>query len=114
MSEPKLVRLLLWVADVQMLSDWYCKTFGWKELVNEAADGWIELDAGGFILALHGKATVQPRHWPKIQIAVGDVATYREKMIASGIAMGDIAEWKHLQWCECVDPEGNTVQISNR
>jgi len=114
MAQTRLVRLILWVQDPAQLSNWYCKTFGWQELVNEVEEGWVELDANGFILALHGGAQHEPGYWPKLQIAVGDVADYRDRLIASGVEMGEIQQWNGLEWSECSDPEGNTVQICNR
>ena len=114
MSEARLVRLILWVENPVRLSEWYCKTFSWSETMRDEEAGWIELDANGFILALHGGTDLKARRWPKIQVAVSDVAAYRTKLIQSRIKVSDISRWKHLEWAECSDPEGNTVQICNR
>ena len=114
MLEARLVRLILWVRDPVALVNWYCETFSWRESVREVAEGWIEIDANGFILALHGGTDLKPRRWPKIQVAVDDVAQFRAQLMQRGVKMSVIYEWKHLQWSECGDPEGNTVQICNR
>src|SRR4051812_12932245 len=115
MTSPSLCRLLLWVHDCSALADWYKATFGWTIAVDERAEQWIELDAGGFTLALHGGSKgPSKRVWPKMQIRVDDVAAYRARLIGRGIAMGEIQQWKHLAWSEGKDPEGNIFQIANR
>ncbi|MEX0886740.1 MAG: VOC family protein [Phycisphaeraceae bacterium] len=114
MINARLARLILWVEDPHGLSDWYCETFGWTETVRAVDEGWIELDAGGFTLALHGGTTLKPRRWPKLQVAVDDVAAQRTRLLRAGIRMSKIHKWQHLEWSECSDPEGNTVQICNR
>jgi hypothetical protein len=114
MAEPQLARLILWVKDADSLSNWYCQTFSWTEKFRDDDAGWIELDANGFILALHCGSDLKPRRWPKMQVVVDDVSEYRATLIQMGIKMGEIQKWKHLEWSECSDPEGNTVQICNR
>lgn len=115
MTTPALCRLLLWVDDCAALADFYTTTFGWTISVDERAEQWIELDAGGFCLALHGgRHGPRQRGWPKIQVRVADVAAFRSTLIARGIAMGEIQSWKTLAWSEGADPEGNIFQIANR
>lgn len=115
MTNACLCRIILWVADPAGLSAWYLSTFGWPVTVDERAEGWIELAAGGgMTLALHAGNPGRGGHWPKIQIRVGDVAAERAALIAKGVAMGGISTWKHLCWCEGEDPAGNVFQISNR
>jgi predicted enzyme related to lactoylglutathione lyase len=113
MSQPRLVRLILWVENPALLCEWYRTHFEWQELFRDEEAGWIELDANGFILALHGGSDLEARRWPKIQIAVDNVLEHRNKLQQSGIKMSQIYTWKHLEWAECSDPEGNTVQICN-
>lgn len=115
MPHASLCRLILRVRDPVALSDWYRLAFGWPIAVDERAEQWIELDAGGgFVLALHGGSQGRAQHWPKIQVHVSDVTTERASLIAKGVAMGEVQTWKHLAWSEGEDPEGNVFQITNR
>ncbi|MBA2479213.1 MAG: VOC family protein [Planctomycetes bacterium] len=83
--------------------------------MDERKEKWIELDAGGFCLALHGGSKgSSKRVWPKMQIRVEDVEAYRARLIARGIEMSKVHKWKTLEWSEGKDPEGNIFQVSNR
>jgi predicted enzyme related to lactoylglutathione lyase len=114
MAAPRLARLILWVKDPDRLSQWYCQAFSWTEKFRDYEAGWIEIDADGFILALHGRSELKPRRWPKMQVVVQSVSEYKERLANLGIKMSEIQKWKHLEWSECSDPEGNTVQICNQ
>jgi catechol 2,3-dioxygenase-like lactoylglutathione lyase family enzyme len=114
MGPACLCRLILHVRDPGTLAAWYVATFDWRIVVDERTDGWIELDAGGFTLALHAGARSVPGHWPKLQIRVPQVAAAKAALALRGLALGEIQEWKGLAWAEGADPEGNTIQIVNR
>lgn len=108
-------RLILWVHDPVTLSDWYHAAFGWPITVDERAEGWIELDAGGGMrVALHAGGPGTGQHWPKLQVQVDQVVETRAALLATGISMGEIQRWKHMEWSEGVDPEGNVFQVVNR
>lgn len=111
----ELCRIILWVRDPVSLSDWYRMALGWPIAVDERAEGWIELDAGGGMrLALHAGNVERGGHWPKIQVRVEDVAAERAALMARGVHMGAIKRWKYLTWSEGEDPEGNVFQVVNR
>ena len=112
MTTARAHRLILRVRDPGALATWYGKVFGWPVSLDERAEGWIELDAGGFVLALHAGREQEAHEWPKLQIVVGEVEAARERLIAQGVAMEPVQHWKHLSWSEGRDPEGNVFQIS--
>ena len=112
MTAARAHRLILNVRDPGALATWYGLVFGWQVSLDERDEGWIELEAGGFVLALHTGPPRDTQEWPKLQIVVGEVEAVRERLIAHGVAMDAVQHWKHLSWSEGRDPEGNVFQIS--
>jgi predicted enzyme related to lactoylglutathione lyase len=108
-------RLILHVADPVVMAAWYQQVFGWQITIDERAEGWIELSAGGdMVVALHGGARGRTPQWPKIQVRVADVAAARTALMDAGIVMGEAQRWRHLEWAEGADPEGHVFQIANQ
>jgi catechol 2,3-dioxygenase-like lactoylglutathione lyase family enzyme len=113
-------RVILFVHDVQGLTDFYCSTLG-LAVVEEIKDEWAVLQAGPCELALHrvGAAyrrsrAVGPHSNAKPVFRVhGDFTALRQQLIASGVPMGEIRPSGSTgPFCDGTDPEGNIFQIT--
>ena len=107
-------RVILWVKDAKKLSLWYKETFGFTVKPSEDPDAWIELETGGFIIALHNGANVTARAWPKLQFEIADLAEGRKELEAKGLTLSKTWDWKGMQWIQFEDPERNVIQICTK
>ncbi len=93
-------------------------------MVEEVEDEWAVLPAGPCELALHraGKASrafdagsARENNNAKLVLSVrGDLAALREKLIARGVATGEIKSYPGCAGplCDGLDPEGNVFGLS--
>ena len=118
----KLSRLIIYVQDVERLSEFYRQAFGFP-LVQHIAGEWAVLQAGPCELALHRvglpyrDAEGRPGEGSnaKIVFAIDSpVAEIRDRLIATGISMGEIKQYPGLtgRLCDGRDPEGNVFQLA--
>lgn len=116
----RLAQLILFTADVERLRDFYVGTLGLSPI--EESPGWIRLDAGGVVLALHAlrdepavetPVARQDSYW-KPCFRAGDVEAARAALIAAGVAMGDLHRFGDVMFCDGIDPDGNVFQITTR
>lgn len=86
-----------------------------KEAADYAQEMWVELDAGGCTLALHGGARTLPDDKHELIFTVKDIQSAREELIAAGIAMGAI---RPLETSEPIasglDPNGHRFSIREK
>ena len=116
----QLAQLILFTGDASRLRDFYTGALGLTVL--EDTPGWIRLDAGGVVLALHGlenEPVVEspPRredsYWKPCFHAV-DVEATRAELVAAGVPMGEIHRFGDIRFCDGHDPDGNVFQITTR
>jgi catechol 2,3-dioxygenase-like lactoylglutathione lyase family enzyme len=79
---------------------------------------FIQLMAGSFEIALHkaGKPGLDGRNRNKLVFYCEDVAAERERLIAKGVKFGKFEPkpGQKLVLADFKDPDGNTLQLSNR
>ena len=108
------------------MTEFYHDALGLPRVSGPADPGWVELDAGGSVLALHAipprlarqiSITAPPRareETPfKLVFAVDDVAALRRHLITRGGTMFEprAAGDGSASTCDGLDPEGNVFQI---
>jgi catechol 2,3-dioxygenase-like lactoylglutathione lyase family enzyme len=115
----QLIQAILFVDDVASALLFYRDLLGLRVLREEP--GWVRLDSGGSVLALHAihhrDATSAPaaprvgsRH--KLCFHTDDVDQERARLVAAGVAMRDVHRYSEVTFCDGVDPEGNIFQIT--
>lgn len=113
MVAEALVNVTLYVQDINREVAFYRDVLGLKVLHPKGTEefgqeGWVELDAGGCILALHGggKGRVG-EDAPKVTFAVTDVEAARQVLVDKGVVMGEVREIAPaVRICSGEDPEG--------
>ena len=115
-----LVRIILFVADVQKCATFYREHFGFKALPDTAEPSeWAELDTGGCRLAFHRARgakgpTGSKDHPHKIVFFAKDVNATRAVLISRGVSMKKVQSFESIQFCDGTDAEGHVFQISDR
>ncbi|CAN1722914.1 VOC family protein [Hyphomicrobium sp. 1Nfss2.1] len=118
----KLARIILYVQDVERLSEFYRQAFGFP-LLQHIAGEWAVLKAGACELALHRvglpyrDAEGRPGEGSNAKIVFAidtPIAETREKLIAVGVSIGEIKQYPGLTGllCDGRDPEGNVFQLA--
>jgi catechol 2,3-dioxygenase-like lactoylglutathione lyase family enzyme len=116
----KLAQLILFSGDVARLRDFYVGALGLTVLTEEP--GWIRLDAGGPVLALHAlrgepaatrAAPREDSYW-KPCFHAEDVEAARAALIARGTTMRELRRFGDVVYCDGLDPDGNVFQITSR
>jgi predicted enzyme related to lactoylglutathione lyase len=117
-----LVRIILFVGNVERCARFYREVFGFTVLPGETAE-WVELETGGCRLALHkahgskgaiDSPTGGEKNPHKIVFFAEDVEAMRAELVARGAEMGKINRFEALVFCDGRDPEEHVFQISNR
>lgn len=115
-------RLILYVRNVGLLKSFYQKHFD-LPVVEEIADEWVVLDAGGVELALHlvgepyrhqaSSSDAQSNAKIVFSVASG-LPALREQLIEDGVRMRDLKRFEGfpLLMCDGRDPEGNVFQLA--
>ena len=115
-----LCQVLLFAADVVRLRDFYRDGLGLTLL--DEAPGWIRLDAGGVVLALHGVSfpidTTTERSDTAIKLGFGvdeaEAEAVMARLVARGARMRSPSRHGATWFCDGVDPEGNVFQLTTR
>jgi catechol 2,3-dioxygenase-like lactoylglutathione lyase family enzyme len=117
----QMAQAIVFVDDVSKMQAFYQGTLGLAVLTAEP--GWVRLDAGGVVLALHAITPVRERPDPpperaaavtKLCFHVDDVDATREALVAAGVKMRTVNRSGDLAFCDGIDPEGNVFQITTR
>jgi hypothetical protein len=90
----------------------YGEVMGLRQVTSEK--GWQEFAAGGARLALHSGPSSPGRKGPKIVFHAKDVTALREKLVARGARFGKVRQGEVFCLCDGKDPDGNSIQLSNR
>jgi catechol 2,3-dioxygenase-like lactoylglutathione lyase family enzyme len=117
----QLAQIILFVEDMPRMQAFYQGTLGVPVITAEP--GWVQLDAGGVVFALHAikAGPKQPEPPParidtyiKLCFHVDDVDAVRGTLIGAGVPMRDVHRYQGMVFCDGVDPEGNVFQITTR
>jgi catechol 2,3-dioxygenase-like lactoylglutathione lyase family enzyme len=108
----KLRRIILFTRNMQAMLAFYRDALGLPLVTNE--DGFKEFDAGGCRIALHNGPSEVGARPPKLVFYSDSVAATRETLLARGVKLGKVLSQAGLIRCEAKDPDGNSLQISNR
>ena len=108
--------VILFVKDVEKVAHFY-ESFFDATRVGVPDEGYLELNAGDFQLALHeakwsdGDNSNSPA---KIVFDCSDVYSKVTEFSKRGLKFGKVFEWKGFAFADTKDPENNPVQISSR
>jgi len=117
----RMAQTILFVEDVARMQAFYQGTLGLPVLTAEP--GWVRLDAGGVVFALHaikaGPALPDPppeRVDSSIKLCfhVDDIDAARATLVAAGVRMREAHRYGDAAFCDGIDPEGNVFQITTR
>lgn len=118
-------RIILYVQDVQRLTDFYRDILG-LSIVESIPEEWTVFQAGECQLALHcvGKPyrVADTASWrvhsnAKLVMTVrSELEPLRERLIAAGVPMGEIKAYPGFSGplCDGTDPEGNVFQLAQK
>lgn len=113
MTAPVLRRAIIFTRDLAGMTRFYRDVIGLT--VIETSQGWVDLDAGGSRVALHGTNADMPEGPIKLAFFAEDVAAMRAALVARGASsFGPVKAFGELHLCDGFDPDGNAVQLSNR
>lgn len=107
----KMARVILFTGQMDKMSKFYGEMLGLQQVTNEK--GWQEFAAGGVRIALHSGPSSPGRKGPKIAFHAKDVAAMRETLVARGASFGKVRQGEFCL-CDGKDPDGNSIQLSNR
>jgi catechol 2,3-dioxygenase-like lactoylglutathione lyase family enzyme len=117
----RMAQTIIFVDDVARMQAFYQGTLGLSVITAEP--GWVQLDAGGVVLALHaikpgpGLPDPAPERVDsciKLCFHVDDVEPARAALAAAGIRMREVHHYGGVAFCDGIDPEGNVFQITTR
>jgi catechol 2,3-dioxygenase-like lactoylglutathione lyase family enzyme len=117
----RMAQTILFVEDVARMQAFYQGTLGLPVITAEP--GWVRLDAGGVVFALHAIKAGPPRPEPppervdsyiKLCFQVDDVDAARAALVAAGVHMRAAHRYGEIAFCDGIDPEGNVFQITTR
>ena len=118
----QLVQAIIYVDDVERMRDFYVDLFDLRVIHHEP--GWIRLDSGGSILALHAirrpEGASRPATPPapradtpiKLCFHVDNLDDARARLVAAGVVMREIHRYDAVDFCDGIDPEGNVFQLT--
>jgi catechol-2,3-dioxygenase len=117
----RLKRAIIFAKNIERMTAFYRDGLGLRVLPRTSIEGWVELDAGGSLLALHaipaeiarGIRIASPQQARadapvKLVFQTSDVEAARVHLIAHGAVMHETQSWGA---CDGLDPEGNVFQI---
>src|SRR5690349_7808682 len=110
----RMAQTIIFVEDVARMQAFYQGALGLTVITAEP--GWVRLDAGGVVLALHaikpGPELPDPPpervdSYVKLCFHVDDIDAARAALITAGVRMRDIHRHGAAAFCDAIDPEGN-------
>lgn len=116
-----MAQTIVFVEDVARMQAFYQGILGLPAIEEEP--GWVQLDAGGVIFALHAikPGPKLPDPPPervdssiKLCFHVDDVEAGRAALVAAGVRMRQVHRYSGIAFCDGIDPEGNVFQITTR
>lgn len=117
MVSGSLIQIILYVSDMAGEVSFYRDVIGLKILYPQGLEDysqqmWVEFDAGGCTLALHGGAKIPPASDHEIIFRVDDLEQARSEILNAGIEIADIRILEDGEpIAEGVDPDGHRFAI---
>jgi catechol 2,3-dioxygenase-like lactoylglutathione lyase family enzyme len=118
MNHASMMQIILYVSDMNAEVHFYRDVLGLEivypqvALEDYSSEMWVEFDAGGCALALHGGADNPPAGSHEVIFKVEDLEHARQEILTAGI---QIAEIRLLEdgapIAEGVDPDGHRFAI---
>lgn len=108
----EMARVILFTGQIDEMSRFYGEVLGLKLISSEK--GWREYAAGGASIALHSGPASPGRKGPKIAFYAKDVAALRETLVTRGARFGKVRQGEMFCLCDGKNPDGNSIQLSNR
>lgn len=118
----ELRRTIIFAKDLERMTAFYRDGLGLRVLPERSLPGWVELEAGACLVALHAipeeiargieitdPARPRSENAIKLVFVTPDLAAARAHLLAHGAVMGEARSWGA---CDGLDPEGNVFQIS--
>ncbi len=116
-------RLILFVDDIDRMSDFYGGVLGLDKL-DGGDSGFVCFSAGAGQVCLHSlppQYRTSSEEYPKREdthvkfvFSSDDIERDRQFLLEKGIRMGDKVRYGLVEFCDGADPEGNIFQISSR
>jgi catechol 2,3-dioxygenase-like lactoylglutathione lyase family enzyme len=113
---------IIFAKDLERMTAFYRDGLGLRLLPERSQPGWVELEAGTCLVALHAipeeiargieitdPAQARSENPIKLVFVTPDLAAARAHLLAHGAVMGELRSWGA---CDGLDPEGNVFQIS--
>jgi catechol 2,3-dioxygenase-like lactoylglutathione lyase family enzyme len=116
-----MAQTIVFVEDISRMLAFYRDLLGLPVITAEP--GWIRLDAGRVVLALHaikpGPRLPEPPperldSYIKLCFHVDDIDGARSALVAAGVGMREVHHHGDVAFCDGLDPEGNIFQITTR
>lgn len=116
-----MAQTIVFVDDVPRMQAFYHAILGLPVIAAEP--GWVQLDAGAVIFALHAirPGPKLPEPPPervdshiKLCFHVDDIEAARAALVAAGVRMREVHRHGGVAFCDGIDPEGNVFQITTR
>jgi catechol 2,3-dioxygenase-like lactoylglutathione lyase family enzyme len=118
----KLRRVMIFVKSIERMTAFYRDTLGLRVIPETSGDQWVELDAGGAVLALHAippeiATHIEVTDPPEARAATAikfvfiteDLNATRAHLIAYGATVYEPRTWGAF---DTLDPEGNVFQVA--
>ncbi len=118
MTQRVRAQAVVYVGDLERMRGFYERCFGLTAA--EAEDGYCGLESAAWRLMLVRSAEAVPAATPaarrantpvKLGFAVGSIEALEPIVAGLGGRLDDAWEFSGATYCDCVDPEGNVVQL---
>jgi catechol 2,3-dioxygenase-like lactoylglutathione lyase family enzyme len=103
------------VRDIPRTRAFYRDTLGLRE-GDSFGDHWVEFDVGNATFGIGNGEPLgfEPGASTGAAFEVDDMAAMRERLVASGVEVGDVHEFPACITCFARDPEGNRFALHQR
>jgi uncharacterized glyoxalase superfamily protein PhnB len=115
MNTP-VVRPIGFTDDVEAMQG-FLETLGLRPQIMAEAGGWVEMVAGGGMVALHDAATSATGGKPgetRLAFEVDDVTGLAERLVDAGVEDVTVYDEAYGKVLTCTDPLGDTVSVDGR
>jgi hypothetical protein len=95
----------------------FLETLGLRPRIMAEAGGWVEMVAGGGIVALHDAASSDhgaTSGETRLAFEIGDVAGLAERLVYAGVEDVTVYDEAYGKVVTCTDPLGDTLSIDGR
>lgn len=116
-ASPPLVRVILYVRDMEKSAAFYEKYFGLRR-IDAGADDLIQLESPsnglGLTILQAAKSVKLAQAGVKLVFQVEDIESFKARSAKAGLKFGATHQGPDYSFANAKDPSGNSVQISSR